>query len=242
MTGPAVTRFDRAAAHYDAAAAFQARCAAALVAQITPSTPPRSILDIGCGTGLVAAAAGRRWPAARLTALDAAPAMLRQAQARLPSLQTLTGDAARIDLTERYDLIVSSMMLHWLADPLAALRRWQGWLRPGGLLQVAVLVRDSFAEWRQLCASHSLPDGLWPMPLADFAAALRPQSVPYDQTISFPDALAFLRRLKQTGAATARPGQRPLPAAALRRLLAAAPRPFPVTYRALFLTLPARTD
>ena len=239
MTALAVTRFDRAAACYDSAAAFQVEIAAQLVARALPSYPPRSILDIGCGTGLVAQAAQRRWPAARLTALDAAPAMLRQAQARLPGLQALTGDAAQIELGERFDLIVSSMMLHWLPDPVAALRRWQGWLQPGGTLQVALLVAGSFAEWRQLCAEQALPSGLWPLPPADFATALNPQVERADRQINFPAALAFLRQLKRTGAATAAARYAPLSGPALRRLLAAAPRPFTITYRSLFLTLPA---
>ena len=55
----------------------------------------------------------------------------------------------------------------------------------------------------------------------------------------YPDARAFLRGLKSAGAHKSRPGARPAPAGALRRLLAAQDGPFTATFRIAFLTLDA---
>ena len=51
-----IKRFESAAHHYDAAATMQATVAAQLVEQSIFTNPPRQILDVGCGTGLVSAA------------------------------------------------------------------------------------------------------------------------------------------------------------------------------------------
>ena len=48
--------------------------------------------------------------------------------------------------------IVSSMTLHWLADPVASLERLRRLLAPGGVMLYATLGPDSFAEWRSVLA------------------------------------------------------------------------------------------
>ena len=58
------------------------------------------------------------------------------------------------------DLIVSSMTLHWLADPAASLERLRRLLAPSGILLYATLGPDSFAEWRGVLAREGLPSGL----------------------------------------------------------------------------------
>ena len=62
------------------------------------------------------------------------------------------------------DLIVSSMTLHWLADPVASLERLRRFLAPDGLLLYAALGPESFAEWRAVLASEGLPSGLADIP------------------------------------------------------------------------------
>jgi malonyl-CoA O-methyltransferase len=110
------------------------------------------------------------------------------------------------------DLIVSSMTLHWLADPVASLKRLKQFLAPGGLLLYATLGPDSFAEWRAVLAGEALPSGL-----ADISQL--PGVVEEERLVPDGDTLSFLRRMKAVGGLTPREGYAPLSPGALRRAI-----------------------
>jgi len=237
-----VRRFDGAAENYDQNATVQSQIAhhlADIVIRKTPQ-PPAAILDIGCGTGFVAEAVIERWPRADLTAVDSSLAMLRQAKRKLPHLRAVAGDITAMEFGPEFDLILSSMALHWLAEPQAAIKRWQRWLKPGGRLFVAFLVAGSFAEWRDLCISQGVSDSLWPLPPADFAGVAAVIERRAIETVHS-SARDFLHSLKAMGGATPKPGHKPIPVSAMRRLLRAAPKPFTASYNVLYLemTLPS---
>jgi malonyl-CoA O-methyltransferase len=234
MTHPIVARaFDKAASSYDAAAHAQAEVAKTLVAS-ADFAQPRSILDIGCGTGFVLAEAAARWPEAKLTGLDIAPAMLSEAKRKIPRLATLRADASTCDLTERFDLILSSMTLHWFPHPEETLRRWQNWLTPQGVLCVAVPVAGSLGAWRELCEGASVGHGLWAFPPADFANGLTRDRALRQHIMTYGSVLEFLRDLKRLGGSTPREDHRPICPALLRKLFQEAPRPFRVGYNVLY--------
>src|ERR1700689_1300299 len=106
-------RFDRAADCYDRGASVQAEIAAQLVQMATRkiTQTPSAVLDIGSGTGFAAAAAAKQWPQAAITAIDGAPAMLKQAQRKIPHLHVIEGDVASRNFEPSFDLILSSMAL-----------------------------------------------------------------------------------------------------------------------------------
>ena len=235
-------RFDEAAPGYDEAARVQAEVAQHLVDWAMPPVSPLDILDIGAGTGLVASAVGKRWPRAAVTALDSAPNMLFQAQQKMHDLKIIIGDASRIELMERFDIIFCSMLLHWLPDPHKVLQRWRGWLKTGGRLYAAFLVEGSFHEWGALCAAEGLKDGLWPMPRPNFAEDLASRTERRRIPVAYPSAMEFLRRLKETGASTPRAGHEPLSASVMRRVLERAPKPFVVSYETLYIELPSSSS
>jgi malonyl-CoA O-methyltransferase len=235
-----VAAFDAAAATYDRATPVQRDVASALVARAASCVgAPAKILDLGAGAGHVSEFALQRWPGARLEALDAAPAMLAQLRAKLPKAATILRDASRLDGLGAYDLILSSMMLHWLDDPRAALADWRRHLAPGGALLVALPVAGSLAEWRTLTGSAGIEDGLWAFPREDFAEGLGASVEIAAFPATYPDAAAFLRALKAAGAHKARPGARPAAPGALRRLLARRADPFTATFRVAFLRIEA---
>lgn len=70
----------------------------------------RSVLEIGCGTGVVAAALAERIRAAglapRVVGLDLSSAMLQVARARHPSLEWVHADMRRPGVSGRFDLLV----------------------------------------------------------------------------------------------------------------------------------------
>ena len=221
-----IAAFDAASHSYDGAAALQTEVAAQLIADAA-ELAPRAILDIGCGTGLLTALAQQHWPEAAITAIDAAPAMLDAARAKLPSVRFVEADAAAIPLTEKFDLIVSSMVLHWLADPVAVLTQWQTLLAPGGTLLVAVPVEGSLREWNALCERYAVRGRLWRFPSPELFGG---EPKLRHHGISYATAHAFLRSMKDTGAAVPDPETAPTLPAVLRRLLLAAPKPFSATF------------
>ena len=237
-----VRAFNAAAATYDAASQVQRDIASELVLRAARACEgePRKILDLGCGAGHVTENALRQWPRAKISALDAAPKMLAALQGKFPGVETIGADAAEPGLLGGYyDLILSSMMAHWLADPRAALQVWRNLLAPGGKLLVALPVEGSLHEWRDACRDAGLADGLWAFPPENFAAGLTEQAEIQNFVGSYPDASAFLQSLKRTGARKPRPGHRPQSPAALRRLLASRHGAFNATFRIAFLTLEA---
>lgn len=103
------------------------------------------IVDIGTGTGALAIDATRRWPAAEITATDAAAGMLDLARRRAaratagdsPSaaIRWLTAAADALDLPEAsIDLVISSFVFQLVPDRAAAYREVLRILRPGGRL------------------------------------------------------------------------------------------------------------
>jgi SAM-dependent methyltransferase len=106
--------------------------------------PVTRVVDLGAGTGTGTFALLRRFPEARVTAVDLAPDRLTRLRHRACELG-LDGrvDVVPADLDQPWpdlgpaDLVWTSMALHHVADPDQALTRIFGLLRPGGALAVA---------------------------------------------------------------------------------------------------------
>lgn len=102
---------------------------------------PGDVLDIGAGTGTLSIAALRRWPSARVRAIDISAAMLEIAERealRLPAaaasrLTTVAAPADRLPFDNgTFDLAVSSFALQLVPSRKAALREARRVLRSGG--------------------------------------------------------------------------------------------------------------
>lgn len=156
-------RFAAAATRYDASARVQARIATAMAERLAACDLPDGarVLEIGCGTGLLTAASLTRLPRVRhWLATDIAPGMVAACRDRLsgePRLSVAAMDGEGPATTGPFDLICSTLALQWFPDAGAALSRWRGLLRPGGLLCVATLGVDTFAEWRAALTAAGAP-------------------------------------------------------------------------------------
>lgn len=234
-----IEKFDQAAPRYELLAKEQLHIATRLIEFITsPEKAPRRILDIGCGTGFAARQAHRRWPTADIIGLDHSSAMLQQAQNQNPFLKTQLGNAAHFPSLEPYDLIVSSMALHWLPDPLEALRHWRTHLNPThGSLYVSLPIKNSFQEWETLCRAENVPTNLWPLPDNNFATSIVQRHQTEELVSLYPSTLEFLRRIKSIGASTSPKEHPPATLTQMRRLLKAGPQPFLSTYRILYMEI-----
>jgi malonyl-CoA O-methyltransferase len=234
--------FSAAATRYDSDAEAQIR-AAGLLAERLPDLPASpQVLELGCGTGLLTRLLLERLPAgARLLATDLSPAMVEQARSGLsdPRLDFAVMDAEAPGLAPAsFDLIASSLAAQWFEDLPATINRLVGLLRPGGALLLGSLGSGTFAQWRTAHAELGLEAGVADYPSAAELAALHPgmvvESVPF--TIAYGDARAFLRALQTIGAATPKPGHRPLSPGSLRRIMTRLGAPCVITWDILILS------
>jgi ubiquinone/menaquinone biosynthesis C-methylase UbiE len=158
-------RYDASAARYErwwapvlapTALAVLDSVAAALAAN---GDGPRRILDVGAGTGTLSRGAVRRWPDARIVALDASRGMLRTAEAiaadeltasERDRIEFVVAAADRMPLEDAsVDLVVSSFVLQLVHNRHRALREIRRVLRPGGRLAfVTWLAAPEGERWR----------------------------------------------------------------------------------------------
>ena len=109
---------------------------------------PASILELGCGTGYLTALLRERFPHAAIEAVDFAPAMVAIARERVPDASFVVSDIEALEPEpERYDLIVSSATVQWLAEPEQTLRRLVTSLDTDGELHLATFGPGTFRSW-----------------------------------------------------------------------------------------------
>jgi SAM-dependent methyltransferase len=142
---------ERQAARYDAKAAGYAQywapvlapSASALLDRLDPVVAggARGILDVGVGTGNLALAALTRWPAVRVTGIDASSEMVGAARVLAGDLPAGAGDrfegrvafAADLPFPDAsFDFAMSSFVLQLVPSRAKALREIRRVLRPGG--------------------------------------------------------------------------------------------------------------
>ncbi|MFG3242147.1 class I SAM-dependent methyltransferase [Streptomyces sp. NPDC048157] len=102
---------------------------------LAPGTP-RTLLDLGCGTGALLEAALDRWPdAARAVGIDGSGHRVREAGVRLAGrAELLTGDLLSLPaLDDRFDVAFMTSVLHWLHPDEDRAFAWiAAHLAPGG--------------------------------------------------------------------------------------------------------------
>ncbi len=122
---------------YDVSSAPQQSWATDVLARLPPLAPDASVLDVGCGTGIVTERLLALVPRGRVLAIDASPAMVEVARERLGDRATvLCQDALQLDVGERVDALVSTAALHWVRDHDRLWPRLASALAPGGVLEV----------------------------------------------------------------------------------------------------------
>ncbi|MBS0579353.1 MAG: malonyl-ACP O-methyltransferase BioC [Proteobacteria bacterium] len=204
--------FDRASATYESAAGLQAQVAAELLGRLDGfGLGPRTVLDLGAGTGRGARALKQRYPRATVIALDLAPGMLREAQRHQPrwrKFARVCADAQRLPLAAAsVDLVFSSLMLQWCEPLDAAFAEVQRVLRPGGFFAFSTLGPATLAELRSAWAQadgHNHVNHFIDMHdvgAALMRAGLSEPVLDVDRIeLSYPHARALMRDLKRIGA------------------------------------------
>jgi len=153
-----------------AAEAYEAAFVPAFFAQWVPPLldladvgPGQRVLDVACGTGVVArGAADRTGDAGTVTGVDLNPAMLVVAGRVRPDLTWCQGDAADLPFpTGTFDAVLCQMALMFLPDRAQAVREMARVVAPGGVVAIAVPAalseQEAFAPFVAMAARHAGP-------------------------------------------------------------------------------------
>lgn len=121
----------------------RARAVAKAIAAEVPGLSRMSVLEYGCGTGLLGFALQPH--AAHVTLADSSREMLAVVEEKIAAAGARNATATFLDLTagpppeDRYDLVCTLLTLHHLPDTDGILRAFHALLSPGGLLCVSDL-------------------------------------------------------------------------------------------------------
>ena len=154
--------FARAAAGYDDVAVLQREIGSRMLERLDDvKSEPQRVLDLGGGTGASLTALATRYPKAQVLGADFSETMLGAARGlrsqlhwllpfmRKRQASLLAADALALPFKSgALDLLWSNLMLHWLDDPLPALREMQRTLNVGGLLMFSTFGPDTLKELR----------------------------------------------------------------------------------------------
>lgn len=118
-------------ARYERSFGFVHKHGRDLVALLAP-VPGERVLDLGCGTGELAAELADL--GIEVHGIDADASMIEQARARHPTVVFEQADGHDFVLARPVDAVLSNAALHWMLDPGVVLERVKAALRPGGRL------------------------------------------------------------------------------------------------------------
>ncbi|HEV3157484.1 MAG TPA: methyltransferase domain-containing protein [Candidatus Baltobacteraceae bacterium] len=232
-------RFSAAALNYDSHAQIQRRVARRLAELLETHSrlpAPGIIVEFGCGTGFLTEEIRRRFPVSRVHASDIAPEMIEQARKRLgcdQSIEWRVADAEDLDFPSEAGRIwiISNLCVQWFSDFPGTIGRH---LRAAPLVAFSTLVDGTFAEWiagnerlGRRAGVRNLIDGDSLANLMRTAGAKQVDVIREHVSVTYPNALAFLRTLRGIGATTPHTDHRP---AALHSVLRAYDDTFIASY------------
>jgi trans-aconitate methyltransferase len=114
---------------YDDKHAFVWERAKGVVEMLVPQKGER-ILDLGCGTGHLAAEIAAS--GAEVIGIDRSPEMIALASKQYPNLKFEVCDAREIPFQAEFGAVFSNAALHWILDPEQVIRGIAKALRPNG--------------------------------------------------------------------------------------------------------------
>ena len=211
--------FSRAADGYSAAAGLQREIESRLFESLEylDERVPADILDLGSGPGTAALELRRRWPKARVVAVDLALPMLKRIAPRRGwnplqrPIDRVCADARALPLADdSVDLIFSNLCLQWVEDLDALFAGFRRVLRPGGLLLCSTFGPDTLHELRAAFAAadeeaHVSPfAGIAPFGDALMRAGFRDPVLDRDVDVHrHADMAGLMRGLRDIGATNA---------------------------------------
>ena len=172
------------------------------------------ILDIGCGTGRAIDDLMKRYPKAKVIALDFSLPMLKKSAKRgrwLKCPACLCADMDHLPLAANsVDLVFSSSAFQWTSDVSAVFKEIQRVIKPQGLLMFSSFGPDTLKELREAWSQvDGLPHVHHFLDMHDYGDALvgaqfmDPVMDREDMTLTYESVERLLKDLKQAGVTNA---------------------------------------
>jgi malonyl-CoA O-methyltransferase len=172
------------------------------------------VLDLGAGPGRASAAMRKRWPKARVVAVDLALPMLREAGKRSGwwrPFDRVNADVRALPFAEgSVDVLFSNLCLQWIEDLPAAFAGFRRVLKPNGLLLVSTFGPETLQELRDAFSHADATPHVSPFAtIAQFGdalvhAAFRNPVLDRDlYTTRYPDLSSLMREQRAIGATNA---------------------------------------
>ena len=216
--------FEASATRYDEVAVLQREVSSRLLARLELlRMTPVTILDLGSGTGHCSEALSKRYPKARVVALDLSEAMLHHTRKRFSRWDRfrnkhgfIAGDAERLPFADAsFDMLFSNLTLQWCSDLEQTFSEFRRVLKPGGVLFYTTLGPDTLKELRASWAA--VDDGVHVNTFLDLhdvgdamlrARLAEPVMDMEHITLTYRYSLDLMRDLKELGAHNINPGRK----------------------------------
>lgn len=232
--------FNTAMHTYEDAAWVQRTVAEKLVKRLPKKKNTKTeILEMGCGTGLLSQQLISHFPAGHFLITDYAENMVSTCKQRFQNndaVEVALQDAEKFSSDKQFDLITSSMTLHWVNDLPACLQELTKYLKPNGELGVAFLGENSLQEWRKLCNQMHITPGTPLFPSLAFLQqhVTEMQFEKENYAHEYSSLYAFLKSLKNLGAHAARGDYLPFSSGKLRQLLRSHDHKIKINYEIIY--------
>lgn len=124
-----------------------------------PLEVPKTVVDLGCGTGNVTRIIQERWPSAKVVGLDSSTEMLRKAREADSKIQWQQKAIDDWQPKQKLDVIYSNASLHWLGGHETLFPRLMSYLKLGGYL--AVQMPGNFSAPTHTLVYEAARSGPW---------------------------------------------------------------------------------
>lgn len=232
--------FSRASSSYDNVAFVQKECAVKLVNLLKsyfPEFHPRSVLDLGTGTGYIPEILFSSFPQSKFTLNDISPSMLAKTKEKLVVYKEaafILGDMETLDFG-LHDLVISNLALQWVCNLKKMIKKSYN---SSSVFVFSCLLDGTFNEWTRIFTESSLPVPTYRHPskreLEGYLLYLKPKRYFFDSqefTLCFPSASEFIRYLKNLGANLS---SQTIPLSDLRKVVQTYTNKINVTYKVFF--------
>ena len=217
--------FNKASHSYDTVAHIQRHAAEFLFGKLLAlsNCVPKTILDLGTGTGYIPELLLLKYPDSSYYLNDIAYEMLERCRVKFskyPNIHYLHQDMLQLN-TNSFDLVISNLALQWADDLWSALHLLHS--KSSKIFAFSTLLEGTFKEWEDIINRHqdirinSYPQS---QEVADFCNNIKSVQAfdhwTIDISIPFDNPLTFIHYLKSLGASASK---NPIGLSNLRSLL-----------------------